>query len=390
MAPTLTDAVSKARHAAARLLPMLERWVRQNSYSAERDNVNRMGALLAEDFALSGLTLSRQPGQKTGDHLLFQTPAWSARPSDGVLLVGHHDTVFPPGAFEVWRRDGDRLCGPGTLDMKGGLALVHAALSTLSSFGLLAELPLAFVSVADEEIGSSESRDWTGELGRGRRAVLVFEAGRAGDAIVTQRKGTGSFKVVASGKAAHAGNQHKEGVNAIRALARFIDRVEGLTDYAVGTTVNVGLVRGGEAKNTVPAHAECEIDFRIEEQPAGAALVERVHALAAEVGAETRANLTVSGGIRRPPWRRNPACVKLYEQYAGCARAAGLGHGEAGLMGGGSDANHIAATGTPAIDGLGPRGKGFHTHDEYIEVSSLEPKADALVRFLWQACGLPV
>src|SRR5439155_25261373 len=124
----------------------------------------------------------------------------------------------------------------------------------------LAEVPVRFVTVGDEEVGSPESQPLIRALAKDARAGLGFESGREGDVIVTARKGTASLHVVAQGRAAHAGNHHEQGKNAIWAMARFIDRVQGLTDYARGRTVNVGKIAGGTSKNTVPEHAEAWVD----------------------------------------------------------------------------------------------------------------------------------
>lgn len=385
--PGMSDVLEALAGRAQSVWPMLERWVEQNSFTGAVDNVNAMGELLKAAFRLPGLELSVQPGKGVGDHLLFSTPAWQAHRERGVLLVGHHDTVFPPGTFEGFRADGDLRRGPGVLDMKGGLAVVWASLAALSDADRLAELPVALVCVGDEEIGSPDSRSFTAEHARGCHAALVFEAGRAADAIITQRKGTAAVKVVAHGKAAHAGNHHADGVNAIWALARFVDQAQGLTDYAAGVTLNVGTISGGTSKNTVPERAECAVDFRFERVDDGPRVLARLQTIAEELGADSGVRFELDGGVRRPPLERTEASAALCQRYAEQARAAGLGHGEHPLLGGGSDANNIAALGVPAIDGLGPRGKGFHTHDEVIEASTLPLKAQALTRFLLAELG---
>jgi glutamate carboxypeptidase len=387
MSQLLNDATAKCAQLSLSILDTLRPWVERNSYSGDVAGVNAMGDLLAADFDLPGLNLKRHPGNKVGDHLVFTTDCFeSATPSDRIFLVGHHDTVFPPGAFECWELQSDRLRGPGVLDMKGGLATVQVALNTLASLGVLSTLPLAFVSVGDEEIGSPESAPLLRDLVRGAGGALVFEAGRAEDAIITRRKGTGALRVTVTGKSARAGNHHKEGINAINAISQFVVGVQKLTDYDKGVTLNVGTISGGEARNTVPHHAECQIDFRLVRSEDGEAVVEEVKALAISTAVETGATFDVQGGVSRPPLQRTDASVALFERYGRAAKAASLGCGEAALMGGGSDASTVSSVGVPAIDGLGPRGGGFHTHTEHIEVSSLALRAEALVRFLvdWQ------
>jgi glutamate carboxypeptidase len=362
------------------LWALVEAWVGIESYTADHAGCDRMAAALVDAFTLPGLAPRRLPGDGAADHVIAVTPAWTGEGGGGTVLVGHHDTVFPPGTFVGFRRDETRVYGPGVLDMKGGLAIIRTALAALSDIGVLAGLPLAFVSVSDEEIGSVDGRRVIEPLARGAAAGLVFEAGRMTDAIVTQRKGTGKLKVTARGKAAHAGNDHASGINAIWALAKFIDGVQQLTEG--GTTVNVGLVRGGTSTNTVPAEASCDIDIRIVRGPDGERLLVAADRLAREVGAATGAALTIEGGIRRQPLERHPRTPALLERYAAAARAEGLGGDEAPLMGGGSDANTLLAAGVPAIDGLGPRGRGFHTHDEFAEHATFEPRVMALVRYL--------
>ncbi len=382
----LQQALDAAERRGGELLPLLRALVEINSFSSNLAGVEAVGARLAEAFDLPGLTLDRRAGgDGIGTHLAWHTPAWAAGAPGRTLLVGHHDTVFPPGTFEVWDQQGDRLRGPGVLDMKGGLMVVRTALAGLADAGRLADLPLCVVSVADEEIGSVDSRSVLEELGRGAAAALVFEAGRADDAVVTARKGTGRFSVRTHGRAAHAGNDLAAGRSAIRALARFVDQVEALTDFGKGLTVNVGLFQGGSSANTVPAEASCEIDFRCVRVRDGEDLIRAVDLLARDIGAATEVRFAITGGMRRPPLERSDASVALYRRYAACAQAAGLGGGECPLVGGGSDANTLSAIGVPAIDGLGPRGRGFHTHDEYIEISTLPLRVAALVRLLAQS-----
>lgn len=379
----LAAALTALRRRGDEMLAMTRTWVEVNSYTANVAGVNAVGAMLREAYALPSLACTAIPGgAELGDHLVWRTPA--AAHTAPIVLVGHHDTVFPPGHFEGWREDGDRAIGPGALDMKGGLSVIRGALAALEEVGVLAALPIIVISVADEEIGSPSSAPHLQQLARGAACALVFESGRAGDVIITRRKGVGAMTVVAHGKAAHAGNSHKDGANAIWALAKFVDAAQQLTDYARGCTVNVGQATGGTSKNTVPERAECRLDLRYETVADAEALVAALGA-AARTAAEAvpGVRIEVSGGANRLPLERTPASAALRDEYAACARAAGLGDGEAALLGGGSDANTVAPLGVPAIDGLGPRGAGFHTTTEYVELATFVPKAEALLRFLW-------
>jgi glutamate carboxypeptidase len=360
------------------LAPLVE----VNSFTDNAAGGRQVGSILREQWKLPGLTAEVVKSARFADHLIFRS-AGDARLMP-VSMVGHLDTVFPPGKFEGYRVDGDLRRGPGTLDMKGGLVVIGAALCALAETGGLERLPpLRIVVVSDEEVGSPEGQGVIRGACAGSGAALVFESGRAQDAIITRRKGTGAVEAVAQGKAAHAGNHHADGANAIWAVARFVDQVQALTDYPRGITVNVGKVLGGQGKNTVPDHAEAHVDLRFCTRADGEELVRYFHTAAERAAASVPGTrITLSGGISREPLERSEASVALLEAYAACARASGLGASEAALIGGGSDASTTSSMGIPSIDGLGPRGKGFHTVEEHIEVATLVPKAQALARFL--------
>jgi glutamate carboxypeptidase len=362
----------------------IARLVEVNSFTDNVDGGRAVGAMLRELFTIAGLESRVKPSVRYADHLVFASRPTAIAPS--VALVGHLDTVFPPGVFEGYRRDGDLARGPGVLDMKGGLVVVAFALRALAETrGLDAVAPLRIAIVADEEVGSPEGQAIIREGIAGADAALVFEAGRTNppDAIITRRKGTGGITARAFGKAAHAGNNHKEGVNALWAIARFTDRVQSLTDYDRGVTVNVGKITGGQGKNTVPDQAEAAIDIRFCSRVDADALVAAIHRAAAEAAASVPgARIEIEGGVARQPLERTDASAALMRAYAECARASGLGSAEAPLIGGGSDASTSSSMGIASIDGLGPRGAGFHTKDERIEVATLVPKAQALARFL--------
>ena len=361
--------------------------VEVNSWTDNVEGGRKVGALLREQLAIPGLAAEVVPSTRYADHLVFRSEGRAG--SRPVALVGHLDTVFPPGKFEGYRRDGALRRGPGVLDMKGGLVVIAWALKALAATGGLEKLPgLRLVVVSDEEVGSPEGAGVIRQAIAGADACLVFESGRAGDAIITRRKGTGMATAVAHGKAAHAGNAHQEGANALWAIARFVDRVQQLTDYPRGVTVNVGKVTGGQGKNTVPDHAVAEVDLRFCTRADGEELVRRFHQAAEEAASGVSGTrIEVKGGVSREPLERTEASAALMAAYGACAHACGLGHGEAALVGGGSDASTSSAMGIPSIDGLGPRGKGFHTVDEFIEVETLIPKAQALARYLASRAG---
>ena len=371
---------------SAAMIELLARLVRQGSYTEEPSGGRAVGAILAGELeAIAGMHVRTVASERYGPHLVAWSERASASAEGAVALVGHLDTVFPPGVFEGFvLEDGGRVAlGPGVLDMKGGLVVALEALRAVAALGALERLPVRFVIVSDEEIGSPEGRALIERELAGASAALVLESGRAGDAVITRRKGTAVLHVEAHGRAAHAGNAHASGANAIWALARFVDRAQRLTDYDRGVTVNVGLVRGGTAKNTVPEQATAVVDCRFQTTDDArtllAELEEAARAAAADVSG-TR--LEVRGGISRLPLERTAASAALMAEYGAAAARAGFTIQEAGLIGGGSDASSTGAMGIPSIDGLGVRGSGFHTKDERAELDTLLPRAEALARFL--------
>jgi glutamate carboxypeptidase len=265
--------------------------------------------------------------------------------------------------------------------MKGGLVVLRFALAAAHRAGILEHLPVAGLLVSDEEIGSPGSQPHLRRLAAGARVALGFESGRSGDRVVTQRKGTAAVRVLARGIAAHAGNEHEKGKNAIWALARFVDAAQRLTDYDRGITVSVGTIRGGTTKNTVPDIAECEVDLRYLRVADGKQLQEALRA-AASGAAVDGTSLELHLTAWRDPLQRTDASASLCAAYLAAQRESGLGEGEASLVGGGSDACTTGAMGIPSIDGLGPRGAGFHTLEERVELDTLVPKALACLRYL--------
>ncbi|MCB9701417.1 MAG: M20/M25/M40 family metallo-hydrolase [Myxococcales bacterium] len=385
----------------AEQVPWLRRLVEQPSHTYARADVEAAAAIVDEAAAAIGLgrTAIADPGGLFADHRVYATPA-TAEGDRAIALVGHVDTVFPRSlGFLHFRRepaDDDVIHGPGVLDMKSGLSAILFALRALWAVDRprFDALKARFVCVSDEEVGSPSSNEVVYEaLAPRSSAALVFEAGREGDRIVTARKGGGAFTVTIHGRAAHAGNDHEAGVNAIHALALLIPKIEGLTDYERGVTLNVGLIEGGTAKNTVPEQARCSIDARFETAADADAVVAALHALADDpfAGVEViperlrTVRVEVAGRITRPPMEATPASERLRERYERCAAAVGLGVGEAPLQGGGSDANLLAARGVPCIDGLGPAGRYFHRVDEWSSLSSLRQRTLALALFLAEA-----
>jgi len=358
------------------LLETIEALVCLESPSGDAAAISRCLAELESRLSGLGGAISRLPGGAAGDHL---RAGFGSGPRQ-VLLLGHIDTVWPVGtlALRPFRAESGMLLGPGVFDMKAGLAIAALAVRALAQCpdGLPGKIVLLVTS--DEETGSAASRAFIEKEALASTAVLVLEPALPGGALKTSRKGCGEFRLRVSGRAAHAGIEPEKGASAIAELARQIPRIEALNDADAGTTLNVGVVRGGSRPNVVAADAEAVIDVRV----TSAAEASRVAgALGALRPVDPRTRIAVAGAIDRPPMERSAGTAAL---FAGAqAVAAHLGHalGEGG-SGGGSDGNLTAALGVPTIDGLGAVGGGAHAIDEHVSVGDLAWRAALLAGLL--------
>jgi glutamate carboxypeptidase len=295
-----------------------------------------------------------------------------------VLLLGHLDTVWPLGTLKTMpcRVSDGRLWGPGTLDMKAGVAMALTALEMLTEAQLLNKEMVLLLN-CDEEVGSPVSRPITEKLALDCAAVYVLEPAQ-GLACKTARKGTGDWRIEVHGRAAHAGVDFDKGASAIRELSRVIETVSGWTDLKRGLTVNVGVAGGGSKTNVVPAEAWAEIDGRIARKADGPRLERKFAGLKPT---DKRCTLTVTGGINRPPMERTRGTVKLYQRARALAAELGFTLDEAST-GGASDGNLTAALGVPTLDGLGAVGEGAHAQHESIVLEHLAPRTALLAGLL--------
>ncbi len=253
---------------ADEVLSGIVEWVSIESPSHDAKSVNKVVDHVEGQFRDLGLKLDRTPGvDGFGDILECKTPAeWSTGEGKGILVLAHLDTVHPIGMIEKdlkVRREGDSIFGPGIYDMKAGGYIAYYALRHLVRQGKKTKLPVTFLFIPEEEVGSPTSRSRIEEAARGHKYALVMEPGRDGDRVVTSRKGVGRFTLKVKGAASHAGVRHQDGRSAIHEMARQIMRIEAKTDYARGITCNVGLVNGGTGVNVVPAECVAEVDLRV-------------------------------------------------------------------------------------------------------------------------------
>jgi glutamate carboxypeptidase len=372
-------------HAPA-MLEDLRALVSLDSPSLEPDLVNRCVDFVAMRARDLGAEVRRLHDDGIADRLVATWPA--ARPgSPRALLLAHVDTVWPADetARRPFRVEGGKAYGPGVFDMKGGLVQGLWALRALRETGRWpAGLELALLVNADEEIGSVHSRALIEAEARSSAFVCVLEpAEPPANAYKTSRKGVGLFQMKIVGRAAHAGGQPEKGISATVELAHQTLALAALTDFARGTTVNVGVVQGGSRSNVVAAEATASIDLRVR----SAAEAERVvPQILNRQPVLPGAQVTVTGGMNRPPMERTPAAAALYETAKDIAAELGFDLPEA-ASGGGSDGNFTAALGVPTLDGMGAVGDGAHALHEHLVVAEMAPRAALLARLLERQAG---
>jgi len=326
-----------------------------------------------------GYFLTHSPGRTMGGHL-YAVPRARIRGRPAQLLIGHTDTVWPLGTLEDMpvREEDGRLYGPGSFDMKAGLAGIVFALRALRDLGMdPPATPVVFVN-SDEEVGSPESRRWVERLARRSCRAFVLEPGLgASGSIKTARKGVLRFDVTLRGRAAHAGLDPDGGASAIRELGRLIRWIYDLEDRASGTTVNVGVVQGGIGANVVAPLARAQVDARVVTADEAQRVRDGVLAFAPVtpgVSAE------INPGVVAPPLERSPRNRRLWRMV----RAAGMELGmdlEETSVGGASDGN-TASRFTATVDGLGAIGDGAHARHEHVEIAGTIRRCALLARLL--------
>jgi glutamate carboxypeptidase len=349
----------------------LEQLVMLESPSSDWEACNALADHLANGFGQLEAGVERLRQTASGDHLRI---TWG-RGDCQVLVLGHMDTVWPMGETEYrpFRVEQEKGTGPGTFDMKGGLVVGLYALTALRDLGLTPTCRLVFLLNSDEEVGSPTSRPFIEEEARRSDAVLVLEPSQE-DALVTWRKGVGRFELEVQGLASHSGAAHEQGVSAVQELGHQILRLEAMTDYGRGTTVNVGMVQGGSKVNVRPASARAEIDLRVTTAQEGRRMSKTILGLEP---VNPQAQVVVSGGINRPPWETSAAGDALFERARGVGAALDMDLWPAG-GGGGSDGNLTAALGIPTLDGLGVVGNEAHALAEWVDLCSLPRRAALL------------
>jgi glutamate carboxypeptidase len=367
------------------MVELLGELVDTDSGSLDKAGVDRAGKILQAHLEARGVACEVTDHPAAGFFLQATVPPLG-NANDHVLLLGHRDTIFPKDTAKArpFRVEGRLGYGPGVSDMKAGLVMNAFVLEAFARVGG-AVLPLVGLFTSDEEIASPASRPVIEAAARGARAVFNAEPGRAagpggpgssGGNVVSGRKGAMFLTVEVTGIPAHSGGAHDKGVSAIEELCRKVTSLHALTDYASGTTVNVGLIEGGVSINTVAPWAKARVDVRFKTLAAMAAaevavqkILETVHL----VGTTTR----LAERAAFLPLEQTPANRALFEHYVSCAADLGLTIGGE-YTGGSADSGYTSAIGAPTLCGTGPIGAKAHTPDEVCELDSLPMRAKAL------------
>jgi len=358
------------------IISLTKELVERESPTTEKVAVDRLGNYVAKQMIGRGAIVQRHRRKAVGD--LWQA-TWSKGPG-GLLLLTHLDTVHPLGTLKrfPWKETRDRLYGPGTLDMKAAVALALIVLQALQDLGTPPRKRVTLLCTSDEETGSLNSMELIQDLAQQHEVVLCLEAPLPDGSLKTWRKGVGIFRIEVTGKPAHAGVNPEDGVNAIMEMVRLLTKIKNIEGEEAGSTINVGVIKGGIRSNVVPAACQAEIDVRVMDEEQQRRISQGLYALQ---GGDSEAEIIIEGGWNRPPMPRSPHIIQAFEKAHAIAERIGLSLKEGGT-GGGSDANFVAPLGIPLLDGLGPIGMGAHTDNEYVDCSSLIPRAVLLATLI--------
>ncbi|MBI3669393.1 MAG: M20 family metallopeptidase [Acidobacteria bacterium] len=361
------------------MLRLLGRFVRAESPSFDKAAVDRFGRLVAAEWRQRGARVKLLRQRERGDHV--RAELWrGARPQGQLLVLGHLDTVYDLGTLArmPFRISRGRAYGPGSFDMKSGLVMALFAAQALRRMRIQPRKRLMFLWTSDEEIGSGTSRAILEREARRSDAVMVLEpASGARGWLKTARKGVGEVELVVTGRAAHAGLNPQDGVNAVHELALQIARIARFNNPRRGIGVNVDVVEGGTRGNVIAERARALVDIRVTRAADMHSLEKRFRRLRPILPG---ARIEMRGGFNRPPMERS-ASAGLFRQAQALAAEMDLEIQES-FTGGGSDGNFTAALGVPTLDGLGGVGEGAHSTHENVLIRALPERAALLAALL--------
>ena len=355
-------------------IALLKQLVLINSYTKNKTGVDRVGTIFDEYFHNMGYRIEIFQRELIGNHRYY-TSSYNPR-KKRLLLLGHLDTVFPPGKFETFKEDEEWVYGPGVCDMKGGNVVALWALRKIYHDNLSIE-NIDVLLVSDEETGSDDSKLLSAELAKKYDYCFVYEAAGKNMEVVTGRKGVGTYFADIEGKAAHAGNHYSDGIDANLEAALKLQALVQLTDLQKQTTVNVGKIEGGIGANTISPHSHLTFEIRyktVQERDRVVNEIENIMHKSFVPGSKT----FLHGGIQRDVMQSSERIlewVKRLERISGHILSTEE-------RGGVSDANIVSSSGVMTLDGLGPYGDGDHTVHERALKKSFENRIDLSYKLL--------
>ncbi|HGN0867750.1 TPA: M20 family metallopeptidase [Providencia alcalifaciens] len=362
----------------AEMLDLLKQVVNTESGSYDKEGVDNHAAFWCERYQSMGFEVEIIPNEKLGNNYRIYHPSITPE----ILILLHLDTVFPKGtvAERPFSIEGDRAYGPGVIDMKGSHVMVYQVIKQLYATNDERYKKIEVLLNCDEEIGSISSRPIIEECAKGKRYALVMEPARANGAIVSARRGVGTYVLTIQGKASHSGIAPEAGISAIQELAFKIQSLHALSQHDQGLSVNVGLITGGTSVNTVAPNARAEIDVRISSEQQGIEIDKKVREVCSQSVLDG-IQLSLTGGINRPPMAKTAQSAELIDIIKQEADKLAITLEDVST-GGGSDASFTAGVGTPTVDGLGPIGGYQHSDKEYLEIPSLTERAQLFFNVL--------
>ncbi len=351
------------------MVQALETLVNTDSPSTDKECMDAFAELVARLWKSVGAKVDILPQEGYGNHVRVE---WGSG-NETLLILCHMDTVWDKGETKnrPFRIEDGKAFGPGVYDMKAGIVEALFAVKTLADLGISPDKKIVVLHNSDEEIGSLSSRRIIEEEAKRSSAVLVLEPSARGGALKTWRKGVGDFTFTIKGRAAHAGADYEKGISAIKEAAHQILRLHGMTDLEEGTTVNVGVVKGGTRPNVVAETAVLEVDLRVKTMRAAELVVPEILNTKPY---DPSTKIYVEGGLNRPPMERTEGNLRLFCLAQDIGKKMGISLEESGT-GGGSDGNFTSALGIPTLDGLGAVGDDAHAITEYAVLSSLPERA---------------
>lgn len=350
------------------------------AFSALPGEIELIEALPAKALDLHGFEVPVQNGR----HLVLRVRPQAAR---RFLLTGHMDTVYPADhPFQSGRwLDADRYNAPGAADMKGGLAVMLAALTAFERSEVSSATGYDIMINSDEETGSLSSAPLIAELAQGKAAALTYEPAALPDGTLAHaRGGSGNFSVVLRGRSAHAGRNPEDGRNALVAAGALAVALHGLRRE--GLAVNPARIEGGSANNVVPDFALLRFNIRPRHARDEEYFRHSFSELLRNIECEHEVVAQVHGGMSRPPKPVDAAAQRLFD----LVRRAGADLGQTigwRASGGVCDGNNIAACGVPVVDTMGVRGGAIHSPEEYLIAPSLAEKAALSALVLHRLAG---